>query len=122
MRPIRRDGGHEAHARLALTRRVTMKPEDETFLSAYLDGELHPHEREGVESALLSDPALGERLRQLAAVRDLVASLPRPAAREDLAGAVVRRIRRRRASVVMARLRSLPRPMAGVAAAALIVL
>src|SRR5215213_6991086 len=97
MRAIRRDGGHEAHARLALTRRVTMKPEDEIFLSAYLDGELDPDERSVVESALLSDPSLGERLRQLAAVRDLVANLPRPPARVDLAPAIVGRIGRRRA-------------------------
>src|SRR5215213_6161145 len=114
MRAIRRDGGHEAHARLALTRRVTMKPEDEIFLSAYLDGELDPEGRSGVESAMLSDPALGERLRQLAAVRDLVANLPRPAARVDLAASVVARARRRRASGLSDRLARISSSMAAL--------
>src|SRR4051812_35968358 len=97
MRKTRLDGGHEAHARLALTRRDAMNPEDDPFLSAYLDGELDPAQRAEVESALLSNPALAERLRQLAAVRDLVANLPRPSPREDLSGAVLARIRRRTA-------------------------
>jgi|GEM_PF-1361459 len=89
---MRCDGGHEAHARLALTRRVTMKTEDEVFLSAYLDGELDLDQRSAVESALLSNPALAERLRELTAVRDLVASLPRPSLQEDLSPVVLAQV------------------------------
>ena len=54
-----------------------MNDDDETFLSAYLDGELSPGQQQRLESALPADADLAERLRTLAVVRDLVASLPR---------------------------------------------
>jgi anti-sigma factor RsiW len=65
---------------------------DETLLSAYLDGELEPDERSLIESALLDDPELARRLRELGAVHDLVAGLPRPVLPVDLAGDVGSRI------------------------------
>src|SRR4051794_38694453 len=68
---------------------------DESFLSAYLDGELDPAQRLAVEAALLSSPRLGERLRELAVVHELLASLPRPVVSLDLAPSVLRRIGRR---------------------------
>src|SRR3954467_4450268 len=120
MRSIRRDGGHGARPRLALTRRVTMKPEDEIFLSAYLDGELDPEERSCVESTMLSDPALIERLRHLAAVNDLLTNLPRPVLRQDVASSVVRRIDARRSAAWGTRLAAVPRSVIGLAAAALV--
>jgi hypothetical protein len=61
---------------------------DESLLTAYLDGELAPDERALVESALLSDPELAEQFRQLTAVHELVAGLPRPVPGTDLAGAI----------------------------------
>jgi hypothetical protein len=69
-----------------------MKPDDETFLSAYLDHELPLDQRERVDSALMSDSALADRLRDLAAVRDLVAGLARPALQVDVASSVVTRL------------------------------
>ena len=51
--------------------------DDETLLSAYLDGRLSPKERQAVESALLGDSRLAEELRGLTALRDLLAGLPR---------------------------------------------
>ncbi len=68
--------------------------EDESILSAYLDGRLGPEERHAVESALLEDPRLADDLRGLAAVRDLLAGLPRESPR-DLSGRVLRQFRRR---------------------------
>ena len=37
-----------------------MNRDDDTFLGAYLDGQLDPEERHLVESALVSDPELAE--------------------------------------------------------------
>jgi hypothetical protein len=122
MRPMRRDGGHEAHARLALTRRVTMKTEDEVYLSAYLDGELDPDQRSSVESAMLSNPALAERYRQLTAVRDLIANLPRPTLHEDLSSAILARTSARVPDTLGTRLRRLPLATLGLAVAALTLL
>lgn len=119
MRLSRRDGGHEAHARLALTRRVTMKLEDEIYLSAYLDGELDPEQRSSVESALLANPALAERLRQLTVVRDLVANLPRLTLHEDLSAAIVARAEARMLESRVSRFRRVPLARIGMAAAAL---
>src|SRR5690348_6827386 len=53
-----------------LHRRDAMNLEEETFLTAYLDGTLEHEQRVCVESALVSDPRLGDRLRDLASVRD----------------------------------------------------
>ncbi len=56
-----------------------MTLDDESILSAYLDGQLGPEEQQAVESAVCADPRLAEELRSLAALRDLVAGLPREA-------------------------------------------
>lgn len=69
-----------------------MKLDDETFLTAYIDGTLPAGQRESVESALAADPRLAEELRGLVSVRDIVAGLPRPAAPADLSGPVLERI------------------------------
>jgi hypothetical protein len=65
-----------------------MNLEDETLLSAYLDGELDEEQRLRVELALRSSPRLAEQTHELAAVRDLVSGLPRPALPFDLSAAV----------------------------------
>lgn len=69
-----------------------MNLDDETLLSAYLDGELPPEEGDRVDSTLVSDSGLADRLRDLVAVRDLVASLSRPSLHVDLASSVLARI------------------------------
>jgi hypothetical protein len=71
-----------------------MTLDDDSILSAYLDGELGPEQQQAVESALIADPQLAEEVRSLAALRDLVAALPRdvPA---DVTARVMRRVRRR---------------------------
>lgn len=63
--------------------------DDETLLSAYIDGELDAGARQRVEAALLADPALAEQLRQLAAVRDLVVALPPAVLRTSLSRSVI---------------------------------
>lgn len=73
-----------------------MNIDHDTLLTAYLDGELPPGTREGVESALASDPRLAEDLRALTAVRDLIAGLSRPSSAVDLSVAVVAGLGRRR--------------------------
>jgi hypothetical protein len=54
-----------------------MNSEDDSLVSAYLDGQLDPGEKQRVEAALISDPRLAEELRSLTDLRDLMASLPR---------------------------------------------
>ena len=71
--------------------------DDESLLSAYLDDELDPAGRLEVESALLTDPRLAEALHELAGVRELLASLPRPELPRVLAIEVDARLGRRRA-------------------------
>ena len=61
-----------------------MMLDDKSLLSAYLDDELDPAGRLEVESALLSEPRLSEELHELAAVRETLAGLPRPASPRDL--------------------------------------
>jgi hypothetical protein len=73
-----------------------MLPDDESFLSAYLDGELGREEHEAVDSLLIADPRLTETLRGLVGVRDLLADLSRPVA-GDAAPEVLRRLGERRA-------------------------
>lgn len=46
-----------------------MNPMTDERLMAYADGELDPPEREAVERALQDDPALAERVRQMAGLR-----------------------------------------------------
>jgi hypothetical protein len=69
-----------------------MTPNDESRLTAYLDGELEADQRSAFESELLTDSRLAQRLRGLAEVRALVADLPRPMAPVDLALDVAARI------------------------------
>ncbi len=64
---------------------------DESLLSAYMDGQLSPEQQLAVELALVSDPQLGEELRSLTLVRDLLAGLPRDAS-VDVASRVMSRI------------------------------
>lgn len=71
-----------------------MTHDDDTILSAYLDGQLGPEEQHAVEAALLDDSRLAEELRALALVRELVAALPREPG-GDVSGRVMRRVRRR---------------------------
>jgi hypothetical protein len=71
-----------------------MTLDDESILSAYLDGQLGPDEQQTVEAALLDDPGLADELRGLAALRDLLAGLPRESP-VDLTSRVMRRVRRR---------------------------
>lgn len=53
-------------------------PEDQSILSAYLDGELDFELRQVVESCLASDPRLVDKLRELMDLRDLLAGTGRP--------------------------------------------
>ena len=69
---------------------MTLK--DESLLTAYLDGELEPDERVSIESALLVDPELARRLRQLSEVHELIAGLPRPVLLVDLTEEIESRI------------------------------
>ena len=69
-----------------------MMRDDDSRLSAFLDGQLDPVRRQQVESALVSNPRLAEELRRLAAVRDLVAGLPRDSS-VDVTRQVMERIR-----------------------------
>jgi len=74
-----------------------MISDDDSFLSAYLDGQLDPGQHEWVESALVSNPQLAEQLRGLTVLRDLVAGLARDAS-VDVTTQVMERIRTRRPS------------------------
>jgi hypothetical protein len=71
-----------------------MTLDDDSILSAYLDGELGPEQHQAVESAMAADPRLAEELRSLAHLRDLLAGLPREAP-ADLTARVMRRVRHR---------------------------
>ncbi len=81
--------GARAHARLALTRRVTMKLEDEIYSCPPISTVSSIRSSEpSVESALLTNPALAGRLRQLTVVRDLNRQLYRALTlHEDLSAA-----------------------------------
>jgi anti-sigma factor RsiW len=72
-----------------------MKLEDDTLLTAYLDGELSQSDRRAVEAALKSNPRLVAQLRELAVVRGLVAGLSRPGTPYDMVGPVMARVTRR---------------------------
>jgi len=99
--------------------------DDETLLSAYIDGELNATERHRVEMALLADPTLAERLRQLIAVRELVDSLPVPVLRIDVSQSVMAELNfRRRSRPILRRTIRLPRlrTLVDLAVAAAVVL
>jgi len=68
-----------------------MNADDESSLSAYLDGQLDPSERQAVEAAILSDPALADKLRVLCGVSNLVSTLSRTSS-PDVSGQVMRRV------------------------------
>lgn len=79
----------ESHPR---TRGEIMNLGDESLLSAYLDDELDPARRLSVETALLADPRLVERLQQLASIRSTIAAVPRPLAPCDVSGPILLRV------------------------------
>ncbi|MFO0910598.1 MAG: zf-HC2 domain-containing protein [Isosphaeraceae bacterium] len=69
-----------------------MNLDEVTYLTAYLDGALDPEQRSRVEAALMSDTRLADQLRELTAVRNVVAGLSRPQLRLDLSSAVLARL------------------------------
>jgi hypothetical protein len=71
-----------------------MRSDDDSFLSAYMDGQLNRDQQQLVESMLVARPQFADKLRDLGAVRDIVVSLNRDA-RVDVANDVMERIRRR---------------------------
>jgi hypothetical protein len=92
-----------------------MLPDDESLLSAYLDGELGREEHEAVESCLSADPHLAETLRGLIGVRDLLADLSRPIA-GDATREVMLRLGESRAGFRLRPWRSVKHPIRWVAA------
>ena len=68
-----------------------MNADDESLLSAYLDEELDPSERQAVETAIVSDPALAGKLTGLRSVSNLISALSR-ASSPDVSGHVMRRV------------------------------
>src|SRR5205823_13407739 len=71
-----------------------MTLDDDSLLSAYLDGQLSPDQQQLVESALVSDPQAAETLRNLTILRDLLAGLTRDGS-VDVIAPVLDRIRKR---------------------------
>jgi anti-sigma factor RsiW len=69
-----------------------MNSEDDSLLSAYLDGELSLADRLEFESALMADSGLARRARDLGSVRDLVAGLERPVIGRDMGAEITERI------------------------------
>jgi hypothetical protein len=78
---------------------IAMKLEDESLLSAYIDGQLDPDQHQTVESALSSNPQLAEQLRALTVVRDLVGGLSRDVS-VDVSSLVLERIRPKRSRLL----------------------
>jgi anti-sigma factor RsiW len=68
-----------------------MNQDDESFLSAYIDGELDGDQQRRVESALDANAQLAQRMRALTQVRDLVAALPHDGS-VDVTARVMQRI------------------------------
>ncbi len=66
--------------------------EDDSCLSAYLDGQLAPEGQVDLESRLADDPELAARLAGLVLVRDAVAGLPRPEIPCSVVAAVMARV------------------------------
>ena len=69
--------------------------DDESFLSAYIDGQLDPVQHQRVESVIGASPQLAERVRGLGLVRDMVAGLPHDGW-ADVSARVVQEIQARR--------------------------
>jgi hypothetical protein len=103
---------------------IVMTNDDESFLSAYMDGQLDPEQQQRVEAAVAASPHVAEKLRALSLVRDMVAGLPHDGW-VDVSARVVQEIeaRRRQRGFVrtLERWRSGSRrilPLAGLAATA----
>ena len=71
-----------------------MNLDDESYLSAYLDDELDPADRQAVEWSIESSLPRADRLRSIAQVREAVAGLDRPAIPRDLGPALAAQIAR----------------------------
>src|SRR5947209_832947 len=56
-------------------------PIDDEILSAYLDGQVSPAERDAVEAAIAADPAVRARMNDLRLTVTLLRALPQPAPR-----------------------------------------
>ena len=69
-----------------------MNPDDDSFLSAYLDDELDPADRLAIEGSIELSPRLAERLRSITQARDALIGLERPALPVDLGPALMARI------------------------------
>ena len=101
-----------------------MNQDDESFLSAYIDGELPPEQHQRVDMALDAHPDLAERLRGLTHVRDLVAALPHDRSIDVTARVMQRIAARPRGRGLMPALEGWRRgsrrilPLAGLAASA----
>ena len=67
---------------------MTIRPDDPSAISAYLDGELDP----ASAAAIAATPGFARRARELAAIRDLVGGLARPTAPAGVSGPVLARI------------------------------
>jgi hypothetical protein len=101
-----------------------MTNDDESFLSAYMDGQLDPEQQQRVEAAVAASPHVAEKLRGLGLVRDMVAGLPHDHW-VDVSAKVVQEIEARRGKPgfvrTLERWRSGSRrilPLAGLAATA----
>ncbi|HPZ84708.1 MAG TPA: zf-HC2 domain-containing protein, partial [Thermogutta sp.] len=70
---------------------------DNERLSAYLDGELSPQERQIVEKLLASDSAARQLVEELRAQRELIRQLPRFPIPRDLSRSVIALAEERRA-------------------------
>jgi hypothetical protein len=90
---------------------IAMKLEDESLLSAYIDGQLDPDQHQAVELALSSNPQLAEQVRALTNVRDLVGGLSRDAS-VDVSSVVLERIRPKRGRLLRMPV-TIPRPARG---------
>lgn len=84
-----------------------MSLEDESMLSAYLDGELADADHRALERLIQEDPRLQDQLAGLTVVRTALSTLPRPARARDAAPSVIQSIERGRRS----RWRLVPRPV-----------
>jgi hypothetical protein len=89
-----------------------MMSDDDSFLSAYMDGQLDPDEQQWVESAMVSQPRLAEQLRSLTSIRDLVAGLSRDQS-TDVTPVVLERIQSRRPASAPPRFRALSDRVSG---------
>lgn len=69
-----------------------MNRRDDSWLSAYLDGELDDEQRAAIEARLACDPRLTREVSELARTRDLIAGLTRPRLAADFAQAIVARL------------------------------